>query len=343
MAEQFEPKGYEDLDPLLCRFKLHLQRTYYPFGFPVEIATNSEDVLTAADRNWSAFRQIFPTGPIKLRIGVLDSDSEMQLVEPALRARGHLLIKVGTAEDFGVCDVDRRFAFCWISKATARNHPYVHTHYIEGMALWPLHCTQLTPIHAACVSLNGKGILLCGNAEAGKSSLSYGCARNGWIFITDDLSELVRNGKTTTVLGNPHRFRLRESAAALFPELRRIPITLRANGERAIELYTADDPHLRTAPFSRVDYILFLNRQPGVRPRLKPLSGEIALRWFEQVLVLDEYCEEQALSLRRLLSVEIFEFRYSDMDSAIAELNCLVGGSRRPECAPELSIGYLDG
>lgn len=343
MTEQFEPKRYDDLDPLLCQFKLPLQRTYYPFGFPVEIATNSEDVLAAADRNWRAFRQMFNTEPIRLRISVLDTDSEMKLVEPVLRASRHLMMKVGTMDDFAVCDMNRRFAFCWISKATARNHAYVHTHYIDGLAMWPLHFRDVTPIHAACVVKNGLGLLFCGESEAGKSSLSYACARKGWTFVTDDLTELVRGWDTTTVLGNPHRVRLRESATALFPELAGIPITVRANGERAIELYTAEHPNLNIATLSRVDYILFLNRRPDVPSTLAPLSGDKALRWFEQVLVLDECAQEQAKSLERLLSAEIFEFRYSDMDSAVAELECLVSADRRADCAPELSIGYSNG
>ncbi|MGH9733455.1 MAG: aldolase [Candidatus Acidiferrales bacterium] len=343
MTEQFEPKAYDDLDPLLCQFKLPLQRTYYPFGFPVEIATNSEDVLIAADRNWRAFRRMFNTEPIRLRIGVLDTGPEMELVDPVLRSSGHLLMKVGTTNDFAVCDMNRRFAFCWISKATARNHAYVHTHYIDGLAMWPLHFRDLTPIHAACVVKNGTGLLFCGESEAGKSSLSYACARKGWTFVTDDLSELVRGWNTTAVLGNPHRVRLRESAAALFPELRQIPITVRANGERAIELYTAEHPNLNTAPLSRVDYILFLNRRSGVSATLAPLSGGKAMRWFEQILVLAERTDEQAKSLQRLLSAGILEFRYSDMDSAVAQLDCLVGAGRRPDCAPELSIGHLHG
>lgn len=343
MAEQFEPKRYDDLDPLLCQFKLPLQHTYYPFGFPVEIATNSEDVMAAADRNWRAFRQMFNTEPIRLRVGVLDTDSEMKLVEPVLRSSRHLVIKVGTLDDFAVCDMNRRFAFCWISKATARNHAYVHTHYIDGMVMWPLHFRDLTPMHAACVVKNGTGLLFCGESEAGKSSLSYACARKGWTFVTDDLSELVRSWNTTTVLGNPHRIRLRESAAALFPELRQIPITLRANGERAIELFTAQHPNLNIAPLSRVDYILFLNRRPGVSATLLPLSAQKALRWFEQVLVLDECTEAQAKSLERLLSAEIFEFRYSDMDSAVAHLDRVTGAGGHPHCAPEFSIGFLNG
>lgn len=345
MQDEFELTPYPDQDPLLCQFGMPLERTYYPLGFPVNIATNSEDVLRAADRNWGAFQRMFSTRPLQLRIGVLESDDEFQLVEPVLRCQRHLLMKVGTMRDFAVCDLRQGFALCWVSAATARNHAYLHTHYIEGTAFWALHTNHLTPIHAACVSLNGKGILFCGESEAGKSSLAYACARSGWTFITDDLSELVRGWKTLSVLGNPHRFRMRESAAAMFPELHTVPITNRANSERAIELYTAEWPNLITAPHSPVDYILFLHRVPLARPSLVPFSKEKALRWFEQVLVMgdDEFKNTQAKSLRRLLSAQILEFRYSDMDSAIAELNRLVHASPRPVRARALSLEYENG
>lgn len=345
MSDEFEPTRYQDQDPLLCRFEMPLERTYHPFGFPVHIATNSEDVLAAADRNWGAFRQMFSTPPVQLRIGVLATEDEFQLVEPVLRCQRHLMMKVGTMRDFAVCDLRQGFAFCWISAVTARNHAYLHTHYIEGTALWPLHTNHLTPIHAACVSLNGRGILFCGESEAGKSSLAYACARSGWTFITDDLSELVRDWKTLSVLGNPHRFRLRESAGALFPELRRVPITNRASGERAIELYTAEWPNLITAPHSRVDYVLFLHRSPSARASLVPFSQEKALSWFEQVLVMgdDDFRSTQANSLRRLLSAQILEFRYSDIDSAVAELNRLVDAQPSPTRAQTLSVEYQNG
>ena len=345
MSDGFEPTRYRDQDPLLCRFELPLERAYYPFGFPVNIATNSEDVLRAADRNWGAFRQMFSTRPVHLRIGVLATDDEFRPVEPVLRCQGHLLIKVGTTADFAVCDMRQGLAFCWVSAATARNHAYLHAHYIEGTALWALHTDHLTPIHAACVSLNGKGILFCGESEAGKSSLAYACARNGWTFITDDLSELVRDWKTLSVLGNPHRFRLRESARALFSELHRVPITHRANGERAIELYTDAWPNFVTAPHARVDYILFLHRNPSFRASLVPFSREKALRWFEQVLVMgdDRFRTAQANSLRRLLSAEILEFRYSDMDSALGELTRLVSTPPFPARAETLSLEYENG
>jgi hypothetical protein len=344
VRDPLEPRYFQDADPLLCRFEMPLKGLYHPMGFPVEVETNSEDVLAAAECNWGAFTKMFNERPIELRIGVLETGVEMKLVEPVLRSQDHLLVKVGTTDDFAVCDMKRGFAFAWVGAATARNHAYLHTHYIEGTTFWVLHTAYLTPVHAACVSRNGKGLLFCGESEAGKSSLAYACARKGWTFITDDLSEIVRSWETTSVLGNPHRFRLRESAVALFPELRDHPITLRANGERAVELFTARDSNFVTAPYSRVDYVLFLHRQNTGRASLAPFPKQKAMRWFEQVLCFGDQSarDAQAATLRRLLSAEILEFRYSDLDVAVDELNALVGADEHPVQVKTFSVGYQE-
>lgn len=333
-------------DPLLSRFEMPLRRVYYPLGFPAEIATNSDHVLKAADENWGEFRQMFWEPPVQLRIGVREGEEKLELSETFMRSQDHLFVKLGSGRDFAVADFKQRLAFAWVSAATARNHAYLHAEYIEGiLVFWLLHALYLAPVHAACVALNDKGLLFCGNAEAGKSSLAYACARNGWTFVTDDLSDLVRSWETTTVVGNPHRIRLRESATSIFPELRGHPITLRANNERAIEVATTKYPSLVTAPYSGVDYALFLNRQRSGGPSLRPFSKAQAQRWFENVLSVgeEETRQAQAAALRRLLSLELLEFRYSDLDSAVAELNRLVGAAEQPSSARELSIGYENG
>lgn len=333
--------AYELEDPLLTRFEMPLEASYYPFGFPVEIATNSEDVLAAAEEQWGMFRKIFSVPPVRLRIGVLGGPPELELTEPVRRSQGHLLTIIGSCSDFAVCDFKQGFAFAWVAASTARNHSYLHTQYIDGTLFCLLHSLYMAPIHAACVALKGKGLLLCGDAEAGKSSLAYACARKGWTFITDDLSDIVRHWETATVVGNPYRIRLREPAVSTFPELRDHPITLRANGERAIEIATAQFPNLLTAPYSPVDYMLFLRRQSSGGASLKPYSKEEAWAWLAQVLCLgeEETRQAQAVALRRLLSLEILEFRYSDLDSAVEKLANLVSSVLPPVPPRELLVG----
>jgi serine kinase of HPr protein (carbohydrate metabolism regulator) len=186
----------------------------------------------------------------------------------------------------------------------------------------------MTPIHAACVSLNGQGVLLCGDSGAGKSSLSFACARRGWTFIADDASSLVRNRSERIVVGNPHQIRFRESAVALFPELRYERLSRRVSGEMAIELPTSSLAGIDTALQASVDHIVFLNRKPFARVRVSRLQIEQALPWFEQVLTYGEpdLRDAQKASLHNLLTANLIEMTYSDLDSAVDCLESMVRG-----------------
>jgi hypothetical protein len=335
---------HRDPDPFRRQFGLSFTELFHPYGYPVEIATNAEEVLAATHESWGAFQKMFAEKPLQLRIAVVDGDGEAELKVPVIRAQRHLFAKVGGLDDFVVCDTRQGFGFCWLAAGTARNWPHLRTYYVEAMVFAMLHALYMTPIHAGCVALNGHGMLLCGDSQAGKSTLSYACARKGWTFIADDLSELVRGQESNVVFGNPHRVRLRESAVELFPELRGRPVALSADGDRSIELATAAEAGLVTAPYSAVEYLVFLDRQITGRPALTPFSKEKALRWLQLVLSMNEpeVREEQAVALRRLLEAEIVRFRYSDIDAAANELKTLVGtaGDARP--AIDLLVGSQD-
>lgn len=47
------------LDPRLCEFELPLRRRFFPLGFPLDLETNSFDVIEAAEEGWGAFSQAF--------------------------------------------------------------------------------------------------------------------------------------------------------------------------------------------------------------------------------------------------------------------------------------------
>src|ERR1700694_2033969 len=56
-------------DPMYARREFPLKETLYPLGFPLDIETNSEEVLAAAAASWHGFGKLFDTRPITLRIG----------------------------------------------------------------------------------------------------------------------------------------------------------------------------------------------------------------------------------------------------------------------------------
>jgi hypothetical protein len=313
-------------DPILYDYALPLAGTFYPRGFSLEISTNSPDVLLAAEESWGTCGQAFNEAAVRMSIGVVQGGSDAALSPPVCRGRNNLISLVSDAQNFYSADLREGFGFGWVTQATVSNRAGFRYHFLEGMALCLLMSRYMTPIHAACVVLDRQGVLLCGDSGEGKSSLSFACARRGWTFVADDSSSLIRNRAERTVVGNPHQIRFRQSAIDLFPELAYERLTRRVNGELAIELPTSSLAHFSIALQAPVNHIVFLRRKNFAAVRLTRLSVERVLPWFEQVLTYGEpdVRKAQKASLRRLLTANLVEMTYSDLDSAVSCLESLV-------------------
>jgi hypothetical protein len=313
-------------DPLLYDFELPLQAVYHPLGFSAEIATNSPEVLAGVEESWGQFRKVFSEAPVQVRIGVLDGGSKECPPAPVFRGQRNLVSLVCDANNFAVCDTRLGFAFCWLTPSAVSNRAFLRFHLLEGIVTLLLESLYLTSAHAACVSLAGRGVLLCGESGAGKSSLSLACARNGWTFTSDDSSCVVRKRKDRIAVGNPYQMRFRESAIELFPELRQQRIARRVNGELAIELATASLPEISTATECPIEYIVFLNRQDSSPPELLRFHRTKAWPFFERAVCFGEEHVRDAhyAALQNLLTAEVFELQYGDLDSAVRRLESLV-------------------
>lgn len=313
-------------DPVLSDFRLPLRGTYYPLGFALEIATNSGEVLVAAEESWGGFQKKFSELPLRLEIGVMADGSRDCPPPPGCRSRGNLLTIVADAGNFCVCDLSRGFAFAWLTQSAAADRAYLRYYFLEAAVSTLLEALYLTPLHAACVQNGGRGVLLCGESGAGKSSLAFACARNGWTFLSDDSSAIVRKRRGRIVVGNPCQMRFRESAVELFPELKKQRVTPRATGKMAIELATAILPEIATQAECQVDYIVFLNRREPAPPSFLSVPKEIAWQYFQQYMCFgeDEVHQAQTASIHDLLTAKVFEMRYQDLDWAVERLDMLV-------------------
>ena len=317
-------------DPILCDFELPLTGTFYPLGFTLQISTNSHHVLDAAQRSWGAWKRTFPDPPVILHVGVTEESNQRELVPPICRGRGNLVSQVSDPGNFAVTDLSRAFSFCWVTQSTAQDHALFRYHFLDGLTLIMLVYRSLTAVHAACVSWDGHGMLLCGESGAGKSSLAFACARRGWTFTCDDASELVRGRHDRVVIGNPYSMRFRENALELFLELQHERVIRRVTGDLAVELATPDFPQIKVSPEASIDYIIFLNRQASGGTSLHPFSRESALRIFEQTICYGEppVRDAQRAALRRLLTADLYELTYSDLDATVARLQALASTGR---------------
>lgn len=80
-------------------------------------------------------------------------------------------------------------------------------------------------VHAACVAVDGRGLLLPGTSGSGKSTLSIALARADFGFLGDDIVFLARDGAPgdtadLSVLAFPDEIDVTDQTAGFFPELR---------------------------------------------------------------------------------------------------------------------------
>jgi hypothetical protein len=321
----------EIFDPLLQRLELAESATFYPLGFPLEIRSNSAVVIDAARESWELFPQIFDRPPARLRLIVSPTTVPAVLGAPVLRAQQHLLSIVLDAANFALCDLRCGFGFACLSEDAIIDKDYLRWFFVEAMTYSILSTLHLTPLHAGCVARDGRGLLLCGVSAAGKSTLTYACARAGFAYVSDDVSSLVRGEPSCQVIGKPFQFRFRDTAPALFPELGAFMPKTAPNGKPSIEIRTHELAAIRTALTCEAECLVFLNRGGSGAPYLSPVEPDEARRRLQSDLpVLEPRAwSEQRASLARLITKPAFELRYSDLDAAVVLLERLLADVRK--------------
>jgi hypothetical protein len=314
-------------DPLLHEIDLPLTQVFHPLGFPLQVVTNSQEVLRAAAASWDAFPKLFEKPAVQLRVVVTGSGAAAAPVDPPVyRSQAHLLTISAGPSDFGVADLARGFCFAYVTPAVAAEQEYLRYFFLEALAYATLTNLYLTVVHAACVSLGGRAVLLCGSSGAGKSTLAYACARRGITYLCDDAASLLRNGAGRSVIGKPMRMRFRPDAADRFPELRGLPAWPAANGKETIEIEVASLPGIVTAFTARVEAVVLLHRAAGFEPHYAPVSrSDARKRLAQEIPVLESRAwQEQMTSLDALLEAETFELRYAEAGDAAAALEELL-------------------
>lgn len=312
-------------DPVLAAFELPFRARHYPFGFPLELATNSAEVIQAASEGWGMFSQEFDAAPARLHLGVVPGGSGEMPSQPVVRSREHLMSLVADTENFMICDFRQNFGFGWMTERVAANHPVVRYRFLTAGGLTLIEQQAFASLHCGLVARNGCGVALFGDSFAGKSTLSYACARAGWTLVSDDSTFLVRSRSDRYAVGDPHAIHLREDAPSFFHELQnRIP-TPRPNGKPAIEVLTRDLP-IRIASGCSIEHIVFLNRNEPGRARIRRYPKDDALAWCERYVTFGtvEVREAQLRCYQRLAGAGIWEMQYSELDDAIARLERLV-------------------
>jgi hypothetical protein len=310
------------MDPLRLHIELTHKGTYYPVGFRLDIATNSREVLAAAEEAWTDGRPEFDAEPMTFRV-MVEPEGGLS-PQPKHRVQGHLYSAVADADNFAHIDLKSLCGFLHVSEQTAADHSWLRWYFVESLAYLMLAQRYAVPVHAGCVVRNHSGILLSGPSGAGKSTLAYACARAGWTFVTDDCTWLLPDSEERAAIGRPRYARFRLDAPSLFPELEGYAVRARPTGKLSIEVPFADLPHIRTARRAPIGAIVFLERRPGAPAVARVGSAEMVERLLGDMASHGpevDAMHERAVS--RLAEAPGWRMRYESLEDAIAVLGSL--------------------
>lgn len=314
-------------DPMMYGEELSRVVRLFPLGQAVEISTNSPRVEAASRALWSRYPHLFDEVPMHLRLAIKAGPAACPGEKVMARGQGHLVALVRDSENFATVDLRQGFGFGWLTSDVAECRESVVWGFLEPLVYLMVSARHFAQVHASCVALGGRGVILCGESGAGKTCLAYACARAGWQFVSGDAIQIVRSSGGNHIVGRPYSIRFRQTARELFGELGHRLARPSPHGKLDIEVDTADLP-IATALEARASCVVFLNRvRYCPTPSYSAVPFDEALAYLEQVVFYgDEVLRRgQKQCLAELLrNRRIVRLTYSDLSNAQEALRRLV-------------------
>jgi hypothetical protein len=218
------------------------------------------------------------------------------------------------SSNFVVLSPQERSALVGISPQMLR-FPY-HTRYeLIEFAVFSLaqRVQGLVSLHAACVGLNGRGVLMMGPSGAGKSTLALLCLLQGLDFLSEDAVFVAPDSLRATgvanflhVPANSLGWIARETATAI----RRSPVIRRRSGVKKFELDLRRGGYRLAASPLTIGAVVFLSpKSAGTGPLLKPLSKSKLLTNLLKAQAYAANQPEWPIFKKRVCRLDAFELR----------------------------------
>jgi HPr Serine kinase C-terminal domain len=249
----------------------------------------------------------------------------------SFRGSGHLVF-VSFGNNVFVLDLLRRQITASISSSLTHDREF-WKNTLFPIALGVLGPAMgVAPLHCACVSMNGQGMLIAGISGAGKSTLAVALAQSGMELISDDWTYVSRLGISEAGIGgtgdNLRAYglevpvKLLPDAVEHFPQLRGQMLRRAMNGEMAFEV----EPSLlqaRCASWCQPSALVFLERraQPGFT--ITAMERPSARAFFERSAerlpdILADAIRQRSMTIERVSSLPCFLLAYGGPPLAAA-------------------------
>jgi hypothetical protein len=300
---------------------------FYPMGFPVEIETDAPEIITAAELAWRRYSRFCTDQPVRIRAAVSER-RETRDEAPRVEFDGAWMSIAQNSHNHARADLASGTAEIHLAREVASDTAYLNYYFLKPLTYLLLAPRHFAFVHASCVARNGRALILCGDAFAGKTCLAYACARRGWTFLSGDATHLLHDSADYSVVGRPFSIRFRESAKALFPELAAWPALMRPNGKASIEIET-NCLGLQTALRAPASHIVFLERSAAGSGQIAPITPDEAIRQLDESVFFGDAAirQRQRATLAHFAKLPAVRLAYSTLDGAEAALRELsLGG-----------------
>jgi hypothetical protein len=311
---------------------LSLCGLFHPMGYPLEIRSNSREILHQAERLWQRYPVISNAEPLRLSVYVNGARAVLPHNPPPPSIHKHLFTIDHGTHDFAKADLSTGTAYVSVSENAASDWRYFRYHFLEPLACVLLGARHFVYVHASCIARDGRAVVLCGDSGAGKTCLAYACAKRAWSFVSGDAVQIVRGRKDRMVVGRPYEIRFRDSARAIFPELKSFPPEIRANGKTDLEIDTSD-LEIAVESQSFASHLVLIQR--GKVNRIEKLDPAHAMRELSATICYgdDRTRCEQRETLAHFLQIPLWRLRYTDHAHAEHLLRWLLPVHRHAEIA----------
>lgn len=285
------------------------------------VATNDQELLDVLSSVCPCSTQ--NTAAFTLRVFVQSESSAINDL-PHFRGLHHLVFATFGPSNLFVFDIAGLRVRAAISRKLAHDRRFWKERLLPIMVGIFGAGIDVLPLHAACVSLDGRGLLIAGASGTGKSTLSLALAKNGAGFLSDDWTYLTCADHQLQAHGLSAPIKLLPDAAEYFAELRRHDLQLSLNGELAYELAPADSLNLQVEERCKPDCLVFYERVPGREPALIRLSGEQARKYIHSSIEplpvqLSWITEQREKIVSRIADLPCWQFRHSGSPNDAAQ------------------------
>lgn len=241
------------------------------------LSTNRE-VIARSLSQWCVQKDSY-AHELSMQILVDEALARDETAQPQFRGREHFVFGTFHGTETIVFDLLRKTVTGVVSRETASNEAFWN-HTLVPIAMGVLGCTfGVVPLHSACLSRDGKGILIAGLSGAGKSTLAVALAKRGLRFVSDDWTYLRIDAGKLLAHGLSVPAKLLPDAVQYFSDLKNTDLTVAMDGELA---YLTDISKLGASEIDvcQPTCLFFLERKSVQHVSFERLEPRVAEQFF---------------------------------------------------------------